>query len=199
MALLGQWHGLLLDCVAGQRGASCTEALPSWPGLASRSMVFILPVFRGGSCDLPACRGDSSRAVQFLVKEDKSQAEGREEAPVRQAPAACLFTVCCAPAEQHAQLSSQGLCSTVSPEAQAGGEPARRALRSGQDGGRAGRTQVQSFPVALKWSQPGAHLTSLVLVARTGKRRVRKGKRREVQGRREKNPLQGHHLPGSLL
>lgn len=60
VALLGQWHGLLLGCAAGKRGASRTEALPS------RSMVVILPVLGGGSCDLPACLADSNRGCSVL-------------------------------------------------------------------------------------------------------------------------------------
>lgn len=82
----------------GASGAeTLSEKLPSWSGLASGSVVlFILPVFGGGSCDPPACLGESRWAVQFLVKEDKTQADKKEEAAlVCQEPAAHLFTLRC--------------------------------------------------------------------------------------------------------
>lgn len=81
---------------------------PSWPGLASSSEAFLLPFFSGGSYDLPACLGDGSQAVQFLVKDDKTK-QTEERATCHREPWQCLFTVCCSPAEAtHTQLSSQG-------------------------------------------------------------------------------------------
>lgn len=65
--------------------------LPSWPGLASRSVAFKLPVFRGSSYDLPACLGDSGRDVQFLVKEDKTRQTKKEALVIRRWQ--CLFSV----------------------------------------------------------------------------------------------------------
>lgn len=57
-------------------GASGAETLSE--KLPSGSAVwFILPVFSGGSRDPPACVGESRRAVRFLVKEDKTQADKR--------------------------------------------------------------------------------------------------------------------------
>lgn len=63
----------------GASGAeTLSEKLPSWSGLASGNVVvFILPLFGGGSRDPPACLGESRRAIQFLVKEDKTQADKR--------------------------------------------------------------------------------------------------------------------------
>lgn len=63
----------------GASGAeTLSEKLPSWAGLASGNVVvFILLLFGGGSRDPPACLGESCWAVQFLVKEDKTQADKR--------------------------------------------------------------------------------------------------------------------------
>lgn len=63
----------------GASGAEMlSEKLLSWSGLASGNVVvFILPLFGGGSRDPPACLGESRRAIQFLVKEDKTQADKR--------------------------------------------------------------------------------------------------------------------------
>lgn len=63
-------------------GASGAEMLstklPSWSRLASGNVVvFILPLFGGGSRDPQACLGESCWAVQFLVK-DKTQADKRK-------------------------------------------------------------------------------------------------------------------------
>lgn len=98
-AQLGQWHGLLSGSVAGRLGPTyslwrtvASGAPPSWPGLVSSSVVFMLPVFSGGSYDLPACLGDGSQAVQFLVKEDKTK-QTEERATCHRELRQCLVTV----------------------------------------------------------------------------------------------------------
>lgn len=80
----------------------------------------MLPVFRGGSYDLPACLGGSGRAVQFLVKEDKTrQTEERgtchQEAAVSIQCAALWLsdTHTHKHTQTHTQLSSQGLWSLL--------------------------------------------------------------------------------------
>lgn len=106
-AQLGQWHGLLSGSVAGRLGptyslwrTAASGAPPSWPGLVSSSVVFMLPVFGGGSYDLPACLGDGSQAVQFLVKEDKTK-QTEERATCHRELRQCLVTVWVSPAERH--------------------------------------------------------------------------------------------------
>lgn len=57
----------------GASGAEMlSEKLPSWSGLASGSVVlFILPVFGGGSRDPPACLGESHRLFSSWSKKTK--------------------------------------------------------------------------------------------------------------------------------
>lgn len=79
---------------------AASGAPPSWPGLVSSSVVFMLPVFvfGGSSYDLPACLGDGSQAVQFLVKEDKTK-QTEERATCHRELRQCLVTVWISPAE----------------------------------------------------------------------------------------------------
>lgn len=143
----------------GASGAeTLSEKLPSWSGLASGSAVlFILPVFSGGSRDPPACLGESRRAVRFLVKEDKTQADKRRRRHLSVSSRQLAYLHCAAlwPCGTHSFLPGvSGL--TISTDAQTRGTVIHCALRSAQDRGGAGRTRVQSFPAVLRCSEPDA-------------------------------------------
>lgn len=143
--------------LGASRAETLSEKLPSWSGLASGSAVlFILPVFSGGSRDPPACLGESRRAVWFLVKEDKTQADKRRRhLSVSSRQLVYLHRAALWPCGTHSFLPGvSGL--TISTDAQTRGTVIHCALRSAQDRGGAGRTRVQSFLAVLRCSESDA-------------------------------------------
>lgn len=193
---------------AADLGASWAEALPeelpSRLELASRSVVFILTVSGSSSRDPPAClpacllRGKQS-GFQFLVKEDKTQADKRKRRHLSVRRRQLVYSHSLA--EGRTRLSSWGLWSHHLYRGTDKGSTYSlcSAVRTGrwQQGGQS--SAVPGSPQMFCSRCRHTHLTSSVLVARMGERGVKKGRKREVQGRRRKNQLQRHHLPGTLL
>lgn len=101
----------------------------------------MLPVFRGGSYDLPACLGGSGRAVQFLVKEDKTR-QTEERGTCHQEAAVSIQCAALWLSDTHTHTHTQTHTaffpgSLVSTDAQEWRRSSHSALQSGLDRGSA--------------------------------------------------------------
>lgn len=140
---------------------SCLPGLSWLPGVwcSFSPSSAAVPVTRPPAC-LPACLGESGQAVQFLVKEDKTQADKRKRLHLSVRSRQLVYSHSLA--EGRTRLSSWGLCSHHLYRGTDKGSTYSLSQQSGRDGG-SKEDRVQPFPAALRCSAPDAVTPTLLL------------------------------------